>query len=134
LNVTALSGFGAGTYTLITYGGAFGGSLPALGTTPAGYNYTLTNTSGQIRLIVQAVPSQPPVFGNISAGGGSVVINGSNGAPGGDYYVLISTNVALPSSNWTRVATNQFSGSGTFSFTNAILSNQPQLFYRLQLP
>jgi hypothetical protein len=45
--------------------------------------------------------------------------------------VLATTNVALPVSNWTRIATNSFAG-GNFSFTNAV--NLPQRFYLLQVP
>jgi len=33
---------------------------------------------------------------------------------------LTSTNVALPLSNWTSIATNQFGAGGVFSFTNGI--------------
>jgi hypothetical protein len=32
------------------------------------------------------------------------------------------------------MATNQFSATGTFIFTNAIVPGVPQTFYRLQLP
>ena len=58
-------------------------------------------------------------------------MSGSNGAPLGNYYVLSSTNLALPLANWTRVATNQYDASGKFIFTNPISANQ-QNFFRLQ--
>ncbi|MES2439513.1 MAG: autotransporter-associated beta strand repeat-containing protein [Verrucomicrobiota bacterium] len=57
LNVTASPGYGAGTYTLITYTGALtddDGLQP--GTLPAGYEATInTNTPGQVRLVVTQI-------------------------------------------------------------------------------
>jgi len=61
-------------------------------------------------------------------------LSGTNGIPNGNYYVLDSTNLALPLPNWTLMATNVFDANGDFTFTNAIDPNTPQLFYLLQLP
>ena len=50
INVTNGTGFGAGTNILLTYTGTLSGNLPALGSTPAGYNYafnTNTDRSGE---------------------------------------------------------------------------------------
>ncbi len=44
----------------------------------------------------------------------------AHGTNNGPYYVLSSTNVALPLSNWTRLQTNSFDANGNFSFTNTI--------------
>ncbi len=133
-NVAAGDGFGAGAYTLFTYGGSLSGS-PALGTTPAGYpgyTYSITNPPGQVQLLVQ--PPPPPSFGSISATSNGLVMNGTGGITNATYYVLASTNVALPLSQWTPVATNLFNGSGQFTFTNAINPNSPQAFYLLEMP
>ena len=69
----------------------------------------------------------------------SQILSGTNlvlagtGHPGGAYRVLTSTNLSLPTVDWTRTATNTFDAdSGAFSFTNAINGNNAQLFYRLQ--
>src|SRR5262249_19324182 len=52
------------------------------------------------------VPPTPPTIGSISLSGGSnLIISGSGGPTNGSYYVLTSTNVALPASNWTRIGT-----------------------------
>ena len=134
LNITAGDGFGAGTYTLFTYAGSFFGT-PVLGTTPPGYNYSITNPPGLIQLLVQTPPPPtPPVFGGISSTANGLVISGSGGTTNGTYYVLVSTNIALPPNQWTPVSTNQFDGSGNFIFTNAMDPNNPQMFYLLQLP
>jgi hypothetical protein len=39
-----------------------------------------------------------------------------------------------PSSNWTRLLTNQFDSSGNFNFTNALDPNSPQNYYRVEIP
>lgn len=66
--------------------------------------------------------------------GGNLVLSGTGGVTNGNYYVLTSTNLAAPLTNWTRLVTNQFDGSGNFNFTNAMNTNSPQSFYLLQLP
>ena len=133
LNVTNLAGFGAGTYTLMNYGGALSGTLPAIGSKPAGFSCTVnTNTAGQVRLIVQT--QTPPMFGNIVITNGNAIFNGTGGPTNVPYFVLNSTNLAAPLSNWTRLLTNQFDNNGNFNFTNAISTNSPQEFYLLQLP
>ena len=63
-----------------------------------------------------------------------MVVSGSGGATGGNYYLLVSTNLDLPLAAWTRVATNQFGAGGSFVFTNDLTAGGPQLFYRLMLP
>ena len=134
LNIAAGNGFGPGAYTLFAYAGSFFGT-PVLGTTPPGYNYSITNPPGQIQLLVQSpLPPSPPVFGSISATVNGLIMSGSGGTTNGAYHVLVSTNMALPLSRWTPVATNMFDGTGHFIFTNAINPNSPQAFYLLQIP
>jgi hypothetical protein len=135
INITAAAGFTATNYTLFTYTGTLGGT-PKLGATPAGYNCSLnTAMAGQVRLVVSnSVVALPPSFGNIStATGGGFSVSGTGGAANGNYYLLSSTNAALPLNQWTRIATNQFDGSGNFAFTNSPAPGLPQLFYQLQL-
>jgi len=130
LNITNTGGFGAGTYTLFTYGGALTMGSLTIASAPAGFGYTIsTNTAGQINLIVTL-----PQFNAINAGTDGLVMSGSGGPANGDYYVLVSTNVALPLNLWTRLVTNQFDSSGNFNFTNTPDLNAPQNFYLLQLP
>ena len=53
INVTNGTGFGAGTNVLLTYTGTSSGSLPTLGSAPAGYTYTFdTTTAGQVKLVI----------------------------------------------------------------------------------
>ncbi len=66
--------------------------------------------------------------------GANLVISGTNGVPGSTNYILTATNLALPLSNWTRLATNLFDSNGNFAFTNTPSPAIPQSFYLLQLP
>ena len=137
LNITNGGSFGSGSYTLFAYSGTLTGT-PILGAQPPGYNCSLiTNTANQVNLQVSSTTvGVPPTFGDVGvvAGGGSLVISGSGGAPNGTYYVLTSTNIAVPASQWACVATNQFDGASRFIFTNTPGTNFPQGFYLLQLP
>jgi hypothetical protein len=63
-----------------------------------------------------------------------LVFRGSGGVPDTTFYVLTSTNIATPRSNWTTVGTYLFDGSGNFSVTNTILPSEPERFFLLNLP
>lgn len=133
LAVTNLGGLAAGTFTVITYGGTLSGGVPAL-VLPAGVLGSIdTSSSGQVNVVITAVTQTSPAIASVSAEAGNLVIAGTNGVPNGSYYVLTSTNVALPASQWQPVATNQFDASGAFAWTNAI-GNGPQSYFRLKLP
>jgi autotransporter-associated beta strand protein len=111
----------AGSFSRIT--------LPAL--TPGLYWNTNTfNVDGTISVGVET----PPVIGNPSIVGGQLVLTGSGGVTNGIYYVLTSTNLAAPLTNWTRLLTNQFDPNGNFNFTNAMNRDSSSRFYLLQLP
>jgi autotransporter-associated beta strand protein len=104
-------------------------TLPAL--TPGLYWNTNTfKTDGTIRVITET----PPVIGSLGVVGGKLVLTGSGGITNGSYYVLTSTNMAAPLTNWTRLVTNRFDNGGNFNFTNTMNTNSPQSFYLIQLP
>ena len=74
-----------------------------------------------------------PSIGTFGLNNGNVVITGSNGQAGDVYYLLASTSMALPLSQWTTVATNVLSANGSFTFigTNVVTPNSPGQFYML---
>lgn len=113
-----------------SYAGSFtSNSLPALSTGLI-WNATKLNTSGKLWV----VSTNPPTLSPPSAGGGNFGFGGTGGTPGWDYYVLSSTNLAVPLAAWTRVATNQFDAFGNCSVSVQLDPLQPVRFYRLQVP
>ncbi len=83
---------------------------------------------------IAVVAGGQPGFASIRLSGTNVILAGTNGTPNGTYTVLAATNVALPLASWTSLATNPFSPSGAFSFTNAIVPGISQRFFRLSTP
>jgi hypothetical protein len=78
-----------------------------------------------------------PVFSSVSISGGGLVFAGNSGNSNVGYetfYLLASTNLAAPFTNWNRVLTNQFNATGGFNFTNALYTNSLCCFYLLQIP
>lgn len=63
-----------------------------------------------------------------AAGGNGMVFSGNDGTTNGTYYVLTSTNIMTPLSQWTPIATNQFNSQGQFIFTNPVSTNASQFF------
>jgi hypothetical protein len=77
----------------------------------------------------------PPTFDSVAMNNGTqLVFGGSGGLAGRAYYVLASTNLALPLSNWTRFASNWFDGAGNFRCTNTVDPAVPAQLFRLSLP
>ena len=129
LSVTNAGGLGEGVYPLFSCGGALTTGNLTLASAPPGFNYRIgTNSPGTVQLII--APTTPPVFGNVSVSANSLTLNGFNGVPLGNYFVLQSSNLI----NWSVLATNRFDASGNFIYTNNAGPGGPQNFYRLQLP
>jgi hypothetical protein len=110
------------------------GTMPAVGTagqqvqftpndttdynTPAAFNVSVTVISPVL------IPTQSAGITGFSLENGNVVITGTNGQTGGTYYLLESTNLALPVGQWKAAATNVVGTNGangafTFTGTNA---------------
>lgn len=85
-------------------------------------------TSAWPYLSIAAAPQ--PGLTSASLAGTNVVLTASNGAAGGTYYVLTSTNLASPISQWTAVLTNVLAAGGNFvlTITNAASTNIEQFF------
>ncbi len=93
LNVNALTGFGIGTYTLFTYGGAVTDTL-SLGVLPVGYEYSLAIGGGNVNLIVELLDYYWDGSGPAANG----VVNGGSGvwSAAGTNWTDISGNAAEP--------------------------------------
>jgi autotransporter-associated beta strand protein len=106
-------------------------SLPPLGPTVLLYWTNTLATDGRITVVSRP---QPVTRNVVTTDGVNIIISGdsTNGTLSGNYYVLRSTNVTLPITQWTPIQTNAFGGGGTFNFSAPMTS--PQLFYIIQLP
>lgn len=90
------------------------------------------NLAANGTISVVSVTASTPHINQVQISAGNFIFSGTNGTGGGTYYVLSSTNVALPLNQWTYLSTNSFLGNGQFSVTNPINPGQPQQFYLLQ--
>ena len=89
---------------------------------------------GTVTFSTNAVPAPAWAFTQQMLLGNKLVLSGV-GHPAGTYLVVVSTNLSSPIASWTRIATNSFDSlTGQFSFTNTLVPDSPQLFYRLQSP
>ena len=87
---------------------------------------------------VQAPAANPPRLGSVtrSAGGGganSLQFTFTNAA-NADFSVLISTNVALPLTNWTVLGEVVQVAPGQFQFTDPQPATNRTRFYRVSSP
>jgi fibronectin-binding autotransporter adhesin len=133
----------AGTYIIITNAsagnaGSVAGTLPSVTVggngLAGGATASLQFSGGALALVVTAGAS-PAVITDISVAGTTLTITATNGADGGQYVLLESTNLLLPLSQWVPVLTNNFDANGDLSLsTNIINPANPQEFYLLQMP
>ena len=115
------------------FGGA--GRISAFGIDPSDGDVLYANLAGGNNSTIERIVStnSVPRFNVIKISGVNLVAGGTNGPHGGNYFLLTSTNLLSPFTNWARVATNPFDANGGFLFTNPVTSNTPVLFYLLQL-
>jgi hypothetical protein len=119
-------------FAAASYAGVFDAIVPATPGPGLAWNTNTLASDGTLR-IVSVAPPPTPVFANILISGGNLVLSGSNGSPGTNYYLLASTNLSLPFSNWQRVGTNSFDPNGAFQITNDT-GGVPGEYFILQLP
>jgi PKD repeat protein len=107
----------AGSYTVtLTLNGPNGAAVETVA------NYVVVSTSGAASI---------PAFSSVLYSNGQLILNGTNGTANTQYWVLCRTN--LSSGIWLPIFTNNFSSSGTFSYTNMAPTNA-SAFYRLVSP
>ncbi len=134
VNITSGSGFTNGDYTLFTYTGTLSGSLPALGSAPAGYNYAFdTSHAGQVNLdVTSAGPALNPTNITFHVDGAANELQLSWPADHLGWRLEVQTN-SLSSglgTNWVTVP-----GSTGVTATNMLISPANEsVFYRLVYP
>ncbi len=118
------SGISSNQYTDVT----------APGGTPCFYVATAQNSCGQSGysdFVAATVLPRPQL--SILATGAGLAFSVANGLPGNSYYLLTTTNLSLPASNWPRVMTNSFDSNGVSQFTNSAVGPVQKQFYLIQL-
>ncbi len=130
LNITNAPGFGAGTYALFTYTGTENGTF-ALGTTPANFNYRLTNTMAQIQLVVSTTgPSLTPVSLVLSNSAGNLQLSWPQDHTGWSLQIQTNSMSKGLSTNWNVVP----GSSQTNVVTVPIVQTNESVFLRLVYP
>ena len=119
-----------GTYSFAALNSSFPGSFPASWTALNGS--TATTGSGQI--VVGNGPAAPPQITGIVVSGTSLSISATNGAFGGAWVLLQSTNLSLPLSQWQTNLMGNFDGSGNLStnIVNTVTNSQGYYILKLQ--
>jgi len=84
VNLTALSGFGAGTYPLITGTATISSSKFSLGTVPSGYGGVLSASNGMLSVTLIALPATPTALAATTRS--SSVLLSWNAASGANTY------------------------------------------------
>jgi hypothetical protein len=92
--------------------------------------------TSQVAVLTVFIPNAPRITGISLSGTTALVLQGTGGPTNGGYYCWLrgSTNLALPLTNWSIVATNPFDLYGNFSNQIPLMPGTPQQFYRLQMP
>jgi autotransporter-associated beta strand protein len=115
-------------FTAANYAGSFVSLNPA---TPGNGLSWNTNQLSTGLLTVAGGPLQPTLT-SVSVSSGDLIFGGTNGTPGDTYYVLTTTNLLTPLTNWTVLTTNAINSNGSFSATNAISTGTTQQYYRIE--
>jgi cytochrome c peroxidase len=86
---------------------------------------------GLQQILPLLMPTSAPMISFARREGDSLILSGGNGTPGWSFYIVSSTNMALPPDRWTIISTNAFDSAGNFSVTNPI-SPDSIGFFRLK--
>jgi hypothetical protein len=100
--------------------------------------YSVTNAFSGIatatRTVTVTAPPQPPVLtSTVLLAGGNFRFNFSNVTPI-TFTVIASTNIALPTSNWTVLGAATMISPGVYQFTDTQATNFLRRFYQVKSP
>jgi T5SS/PEP-CTERM-associated repeat protein len=136
LQLTNVSGsYAAGqSYSLFgatNYSGAFAALMPDSPGPGLRWDTNELSVGGVLRVFSTTTPA--PVVSSVAAVGGNLLMSASGGIAYDPCYLLTSTNLAAPVSDWSYITTNYFDSTGATTFTNAIPADQAQQYFRLQV-
>lgn len=100
--------------------------------------YTSTNAFGGVgvasrTVTVTAPPTSPALDSVVTLPGGFFRFNFTNATPI-NFTVLASTNISLPTSNWTVLGSATVISPGVYQFTDSQATNFPRRFYQVRSP
>jgi hypothetical protein len=99
------------------------------------YSVVITNAAGSTNSEAAILTVIAPLeFTSAVLLGSDLVLGGTGGSEGGEYYLLAAADAGEGMTHWLRVATNTFGPGGSFSATNVLDPGQPQQFFRIELP
>jgi len=133
-NISAVSLSAGDSFRLFSaasFTGSFKALAPAIPGINLGWNTNTLASDGTVRVV--SAPTAQPRISDFEFSGANLILSGTNGVPGWTFYVLASTNLALPIASWPSIATNQFDDSGAFSITNAADLSLSCQFFILEL-
>ncbi len=129
-NLVLASGQNYQLFSAPTYSGAFlMVNLPTLTSKLTWTNNLVSNGSLSIKSVASTLR-----FNALSYSSSSMIFSGSGGSPNNSYWLLTTTNLALPVASWTVAATGSFDATGQFNFSYPIMPGAPQNFFLLQVP
>jgi fibronectin-binding autotransporter adhesin len=132
LNVTGEALAPGDSFTLFTFGsatGAFSALVPAAPGPGWRWNTNDLATSG-----ILSVEDAQLRFSTVSQSGTNLVMSGAGGNPNGSYEIRTSTDLNVPTSQWSTIASGMFDGNGRFSVEQGIDPATPKRFFLILVP
>ncbi|HXI69920.1 MAG TPA: immunoglobulin domain-containing protein [Verrucomicrobiae bacterium] len=118
-----------GTYSFATLNSTYPANFPA--------SWTLQNGSavatGSGQIVVGNSPPSSPHITNIGVSGTTLSVSAANGAAGGPWMLLQSSDLTLPLSQWLTNSSGVFDGGGNLSTNILNTATNTQEFYILKV-
>jgi len=121
-----------GVYSAAELNNLYPGSFPALWQQQTGSTFNSIYGSIKVGSGITPIPT-PPNITEISMSGTTLSITAKDGAAGGSWTLLQSTDLALPVSQWSPAASGTFDGGGNLSLNIPNLATNQQCFYLLKV-
>jgi len=128
---TLANGNSFNLFSANNYSGAFNNLVPSTPGPGLRWDTNELNVDGVLRVFPAVTP--PPVIGSGVISGGNFIINASSGIAYDPVYLLTSTNLASPITDWTCWSTNYFDTNGAVSIANVIVPGEPERYFLLQV-
>jgi hypothetical protein len=118
-------------FNAATNSGLFTGIVPAA--PGAGLAWDTNQLSNGILNVVSSGVVPQPVITHITLSGTNIIMSGTNGQAGAQYHLLTTTNLTVPTAQWTVLPPGTFPAAN-FSITNPVTPGASRTFYRIRVP